>query len=115
MRKEIKSTEQNHQDYQPRLKVVETTGNRAQIEMEIDRHIKGLTVLIEKLQPADRKQYFSGLLAHLMNQPVESTVHKNPASLIETDLSCLPTENLLLIRELSSKLNELYCITGDID
>jgi hypothetical protein len=91
------------------LKIVVVESNQAQIEFEIERNIKKIRTLINKLRPAERQKYFNGLLSHILDEPVEPANH--PASKkinSDKDYSALSYEELILIEELSIKMEQLY-------
>jgi hypothetical protein len=93
------------------LKVVTIDTDRGRIEHEIDRHVKSIRSLIERLRPAERQKYFDGLLTHLISDNTENTtekvIHPQPR-LVHSDYSNLSYDDLQLIRELSVKMEELY-------
>jgi hypothetical protein len=90
------------------LKIVVVETNHVHIEQEIEMHIKKIRSLINKLRPAERQKYFNGLLSHILDEPVEASFP--PAKKINTDkdYSALSYEELLLIEELSIKMEQLY-------
>ena len=91
------------------LKVVVVETNHVQIEHEIERHIKKIRTLINKLRPAERQKYFNGLLSHILDEPVEATIHPaNRKMNSDADYSALSYEELILIEELSIKMEQLY-------
>lgn len=100
----------------PKLEIVDKTNNRPQVELEIEKHISHIRSLINKLHPYDRRKYFDGFLTHLLGkQVVYPPVMKNTSSTTneEHDLSVLNNEELLLIKELSYKMEEMYRSMGD--
>ena len=90
------------------LKVVVVENNHVRIEHEIERHIKKIRTLINKLRPAERQKYFNGLLSHLINEPVETPVRSTKKINPDKDYSALSYEELMLIEELSIKMEQLY-------
>ncbi len=98
-----------------RLRIVETNTDRVQVEFEIDRHIKSIRALINKLHPIERQKYFDGFLNHLLSKPVIFHSVKSDSPSNEYDLSVLNTDELNLIRELSIKMDEMYRIQGDVE
>ncbi|HRH65912.1 MAG TPA: hypothetical protein PLU53_06415 [Bacteroidia bacterium] len=98
----------------PELKVVSLQNDRAQIEFEIDRHVKSIQSLIRKLVPSERQKYYNGLLSHMLAEPVRVPleVHSNKQVHKDRDYSQLNEKDLGLIRELSQNLEQLYRISG---
>ncbi len=91
------------------LKVVVVENNQVQIELELEKHIKKIKTLIHKLRPAERQKYFSGLLSHILDEPVEFSGHHMAKKInSENDYSALSHEELMLIEELSIKMEQLY-------
>lgn len=91
------------------LKVVVVENNQVQIELELEKHIKKIRTLIYKLRPAERQKYFSGLLSHILDEPVMPTGHHITKKIdSEKDYSALSHEELMLIEELSIKMEQLY-------
>ncbi len=90
------------------LKVVVVETNQVQIEQEIELHIKKIRTLINKLRPAERQKYFNGLLSHILDEPVETSFHPSKKVNTDKDYSALSYEELLLIEELSIKMEQLY-------
>jgi hypothetical protein len=90
------------------LKVVTVETNPAQIELEIEKHIRKIRTLINKLRPAERQKYFNGLLSHILDEPVETTHSQTRRINSDTDHSALSHEELMLIEELSIKMEQLY-------
>jgi hypothetical protein len=93
------------------LKVVEVKTDQVQIEREIERNIKKIRSLISKLRPMDRQKYFDGLLSHILDEPVAWTAQtgaKPSKTNVEKDYSKLSFEELILIEELSVKMEQLY-------
>jgi len=92
------------------MKVVVVKNDQAKIEREIEKNINKIRSLISKLRPTERQKYFNGLLAHLLQEPVEVTPvtsrKKKPDS--EKDYSAISFEELKLIEELSLKMEQLY-------
>jgi len=91
------------------LKVVVIENDHVHIEHEIEKHIKKIRTLVNKLRPAERQKYFNGLLSHILNEPVETPVHSTTKKLNpDKDYSTLSYEELILIEELSIKMEQLY-------
>ena len=107
MRKE-KNTSSSGEKSMPVLKVVQTAHDSSRLEFEIDRHVRCIRALIQKMRPVERQRYYDGLLSHLLCQPVEYPFTKVDKKQHNTDYSNLTTHELALIRELSVKMEELY-------
>lgn len=109
MRKE-RNTTHSKEKYEPVLQVVSTGSSNADLEQEIDRHVKSIRALINKLRPIERQRYYDGLLSHILSQPVE---YPGPSKRRQDDYDyCnLSYNELSLIRELSLKIHELYRIS----
>jgi len=108
MRKE-QNTTSTHEGQQ-NLRIVEVTSDQSHVEFEIERHVKSIRKLIQKLRPYDRQRYYDGLLSHLLSQPVN--YHGNEKQKDEEyDYCNLSINDLSLIRELSVKIHELYRIS----
>ncbi|MCC7233111.1 MAG: hypothetical protein IT242_09220 [Bacteroidia bacterium] len=94
------------------VRIISIEQNRMQIEMEIDRNVKSIRSLIEKLRPFERQKYYNGLLMHMLSVPVDESrtdgMQKN-----DLDYSNLGTRDLDLIRELSQKMEQLYIVMND--
>ena len=92
------------------MKVVEVKTDQVQIEREIEKNIKRIRSLISKLQPTDRQKYFDGLLSHILEEPIDWTgsTAKSSKTTAEKDYSKLSFEELILIEELSVKMEQLY-------
>ena len=101
----IESRKTNQNEQEP---VVRIEHSRVQVEIEIDRHVKIIRSLIQKLHPAERQQYFAGLLSHLLTQSPEYPFPKYQKKEEEIDFSALSANDLELIKELSQKLEELH-------
>jgi hypothetical protein len=108
MRKE-KNTHSTSQNQAPLMKVVDTTTDHSRLEFEIEHHVKSIRALIKRLRPLERQRYYDGLLAHILSQPVDviSGSVKNDSF----DYCNLSVNDLMLIRELSVKMHELYRIS----
>lgn len=94
----------------PALKVVDLSQDQSQIEFEIERQVKSIRALIQRLKPIERQKYFDGLLSHILSQPVnyhESDTYVNDSY----DYCNLSVDELSLIRELSVKIHELYWVS----
>ncbi|MFN8145349.1 MAG: hypothetical protein U0073_13095 [Bacteroidia bacterium] len=98
----------------PELKVINLHPNHAQIEVEIDRHVKSIQSLIARLTPSDRQKYYNGLLNHLLSEPVQAPlkVQKSKQKNQDHDYSNLTENDLQLIREMSVQMEKLYRISG---
>ena len=93
----------------PVMKVVETKNDQSQVVFEIERHVRSIRALIQKLRPLDRQRYYDGLLSHLLAQPINYPItKKDNRQNASTDYSNLTVNELSLIRELSTKIEELY-------
>ena len=111
MRKE-KNTSPTHEKNSV-MKVVEPTVDQTRIEFEIERHVRSIRALIQKLRPLERQRYFEGFLSHLLSQPVNYPYKKADAKNHSNDYSSLSKHELELVRELSHKIEELYRHSGD--
>ena len=98
----------------PEMKVVSLQNNHAQIEIEIDRHVKSIQCLIRRLTPADRQKYYNGLLSHLLSEPVQFPLQAHTAKqkVQEHEYSNLSENDLQLNRELSQNMEKLYRINN---
>ena len=105
----------NNETHTPILKVITIPNDRKQIETEIDRHVKSIQSLIQRLGPPERQKYYNGLLSHLLaeevNYPMDMKNCNKPNQ--DRDYSRLSENELQLIRELSSQINCLYNNIGD--
>src|SRR3954471_1642609 len=73
------------------------------LQKEIETHVRKIRTLIEKLPPRDRQDYFSGLLNHIL------TDSETPGKTTPTkDINKLSRTELVLLNELSVKMEELY-------
>jgi len=91
------------------LKVVVAQHHQARIEQDIEKNIKKIRSLIKKLRPSERQKYFDGLLAHMLDEPAETTsLSISKKSSPDKDYSRLSIEELKLIEELSVKMEQLY-------
>jgi hypothetical protein len=91
------------------LKIVEPDNSQAQVERQIEKHINKIRSLVNKLRPSERQRYFNGLVAYLLNEPIDAATHassKKPDQ--NKDYSALSYEDLMLIEELSIKMEQLY-------
>lgn len=112
MRKEKNSTETNER-HETVMKVVDTSSDQSQIEMEIERQVKSIRALIKRLRPHERQRYYDGLLSHILSQPVEIPGKKSNMN-DNYDYCNLSFNELSLIREMSVKIHELYRLSeGD--
>lgn len=111
MRKE-KNTTNFKDQYVPVLKIVNASSNDSHLELEIERHVKGIRALIRRLQPLERQRYYDGLLSHILSQPVDYP-SKNLDADDHYDYCNLSFNELSLIKELSMKINELYRISEE--
>ena len=107
MRKEKNTTNLNEKQA-PVMKVIEPTVDRSHLEFEIERHVKSIRALIQKLRPLERQRYYDGLLSHLLSQPVNYPCGKMEVRKNSGDYSNLSATELTLVRELSLKIEELY-------
>lgn len=73
------------------------------VESEIEMHVRKIRTLIEKLPPRDRQDYFSGLLNHILLDPKDTTKSKKVR-----DYNSLSRNEVILLSELSTKMEELY-------
>ena len=89
------------------LRVVVVDKDQATIESEIERHVKVIRSLIQKLRPTDRQKYFDGLLAHIIDEPSD-TNWKNGSQWMRKDYSNLTVRELGLLEELSEKMEQMY-------
>src|ERR1044071_2553387 len=94
----------------PRTTTSETTLTVVEIkwtntEREIDQHVKSIRALISKMHPAEKQKYFNGLLAFILNEQIELTTKNTNTN---TDYSKLSGQELSILEELSSKMQELY-------
>ena len=62
------------------MKVENLQNNNAQIEIEIDRHVKSIQCLIRRLTPADRQKYYNGCLLYTSPSPRDRTRSRMPSS-----------------------------------
>lgn len=103
---------QTVQAQQNNLRVVVVDKDQATIESEIERHVKVIRSLINKLTPTDRQKYFDGLLAHILDEPVLTSSNRNISSgWNRNDYSNLTVRELGLLEELSEKMEQMYRIT----
>ncbi len=73
------------------------------VQNEIESHVRKIRTLIEKLPPRDRQDYFSGLLNHILTD-TEKTTKKTKGK----GTNHLSMNELILLNELSTKMEELY-------
>lgn len=101
--------------HEPILKIITIEQDRKQIETEIDRHVKSIQSLIQRLGPPERQKYYNGLLSHLLAEEVSYPIDMKKTKQIskEHDYSRLSENELQLIRELSSQISSLYNNIGD--
>ncbi len=99
----------------PNMKVISVEQDRRQIETEIDRHVKSIQSLIQRLGPPERQKYYNGLLSYLLNEEVTYQPKQMNRSRTTTDhdYSRLSDNELTLIRELSAQISNLYSHLGD--
>ena len=103
----IRNTTRNQPDAPLRVVVVDK--DQATIESEIERHVKVIRSLIQKLRPTDRQKYFNGLLSHILDEPpVQSGNWKSSAQWMRSDYSNLTIRELGLLEELSEKMEQMY-------
>ncbi len=105
-----KNTAHAHEFQASSMKVVDVSQDQAHLEFEIDRHVKSIRVLIQKLRPVERRKYFDGLLSHILSQPVEYPATKASTN-NSFDYCNLSVNELSLIRELSLKIHDLYRVS----
>ncbi len=103
----------NETQGEPVMKIITIAHDRKQIETEIDRHVKSIQSLIQRLGPPERQKYYNGLLSHLLAEDVNYPARpegkmKASKSSPEHDYSRLSDNELQLIRELSAQINNLY-------
>ena len=95
------------QQREANLRVVVVDKDQATIESEIERHVKVIRSLIQKLRPTDRQKYFNGLLSHILDEPVQTSGNwKNTWA--RNDYSNLTVRELGLLEELSEKMEQMY-------
>ena len=70
---------------------------------EIVMYVRKIRTLIEKLPPRDRQDYFSGLLNHILSDNEAANKNKKLK-----DMNKLSKTELVLLNELSIKMEELY-------
>jgi hypothetical protein len=107
MRKDKQNTDSGKQ---AKLTVVEVGNPALLVEFEIQRHVKSIRALIKKLRPHDRQKYYDGLLSHMLTRGGDGMMQKAQS---KGDFSNLNDKDLLLIRELSGKIEELYFLSGN--
>ena len=107
MRKE-KNNANSSEKQDPFMKVVEPTVDLSHVEFEIERHVKSIRALIQKLRPMERQRYYDGLLSHLLSQPVNYPFSKTVTKNCPSNYSNLSATELTLVRDLSLKIEELY-------
>ena len=91
------------------LKVVVVKNDQVQIEQEIERNIKKIKSLIQKLRPPERQRYFLGLLSHIVSEPTQINIPMNSSKLnFDIHPTRLSTEEAKLLEELSMKMEQLY-------
>ncbi len=91
------------------LKVVVVENDQTHIEQEIEKHIKKIRALIQKLRPPERQKYFQGLLSHIISEPVDFTSPMNHPKLnFDIQQSRLTSDEMKLLEELSMKMEQLY-------
>src|SRR5262245_36501330 len=74
------------------------------VQHEIEMHVRKIRTLIEKLPPKDRQDYFSGLLNHILSDNVSPETKAKKSK----DINGLSRTELVLLTELSQKMEELY-------
>jgi hypothetical protein len=102
-------TNQTEKNFTGNMVVVESKYN---LEREIDGHVERITSLIGRLNPTERQKYFNGLLAYILNGQIEMEATPAPS---RPDYNKLSENELVLLEEMSGKLQELYNITGDTE
>ena|SRR5688572_7461000 len=104
----MRSTTRN-QPSDASLRVVVVDKDQATIESEIERHVKVIRSLIQKLRPTDRQKYFNGLLSHILDEPVQASGNwKSSTQWMRSDYSNLTVRELGLLEELSEKMEQMY-------
>jgi hypothetical protein len=95
--------------HSPSLRVVVVDKDQATIESEIERHVKVIRSLIQKLRPTDRQKYFDGLLSHIIDEPAKVSKGWNQSTRWQrSDYSNLTVRELSLLEELSEKMEHMY-------
>src|ERR1022692_2970624 len=82
---------------------VTKTGEKT-VHNEIEMHVRKIRTLIDKLPPRDRQDYFSGLLNHILTDTRTTTTQSKKGK----DNNKLSKNELVLLNELSTKMEELY-------
>ena len=91
------------------MKVVVVNNDQTLIEKEIEKHIKKIKSLIQKLRPPERQKYFQGLLSHIVSEPYDYSTNYSPSKLkFDIQPSRLSAEEMKLLEELSMKMEQLY-------
>src|SRR5262245_52389693 len=109
-------SEKNHSNRPNNLKVVTVEYDQNSVEREIERHVKVIRSLINKLAPVDKQKYFNGLLSHIINDPGQRPKNNSwnqSAQFIQSDFSKLSVRELSLLEELSEKMEEMYRVSND--
>ena len=110
----IRANQRNQSNVQSPLRIVVVDKDQATIESEIERHVKVIRSLIQKLTPNDRQKYFDGLLAHIIDEPVKASEGWGKNTRWQrTDYSNLTVRELSLLEELSDKMEQMYRIMGN--
>ena len=103
-------TNQSHATHQGHMRVVVIDKDQATIEAEIERHVKVIRSLIQRLTPSDRQKYFDGLLAHILDEPAGKEWSRPSNAWKGQDYGNLTIRELSLLEELSEKMEEMYRI-----
>lgn len=91
------------------MKVVVVNKDQAHIELEIEKHIKKIRSLIQKLRPPARQKYFQGLLSHIVSEHYDYTSPNQHTKLnFDIQPSRLTPDEMKLLEELSMKMEQLY-------
>jgi len=80
-----------------------TTKADKTVHNEIEMHVRKIRTLIDKLPPRDRQEYFSGLLNHILVDIENTSTSKRGK-----DTNKLSKTDLVILNELSIKMEELY-------
>lgn len=91
------------------LKVVVVKNDQTHVEQEIEKHIKKIKALIQKLRPPERQKYFLGLLSHIVSEPTDFTTSMSHQRLnFDIHPTRLTSNEMQLLEELSMKMEQLY-------
>jgi hypothetical protein len=109
MSKIVKHTNSTTKPYQPKMVIVRN--DDAMLSQQIDQHLKSIKALIKKATPAEKQQYYQGLLNHILTMPYEQDANGNysiPQIAERKPKDNLNVDDLALIQEMSFKLEELH-------